>query len=68
MTQDGQLGFGHLRYQEYLAACEIRYNRGIDIKKLLNKSWWRGALTLFSMLADDISFLKFSGIHEYPKT
>lgn len=23
MTDDGQLGFGHLRYQEYLAACEL---------------------------------------------
>lgn len=57
MTDDGQLGFGHLRYQEYLAACELSYNRGISVLPLLRQNWWRGALVLFAQMTDDIEFL-----------
>lgn len=57
MTDDGQLGFGHLRYQEYLAACELRHNRGISVLPLLQQNWWRGTLVLFAQMTDDIEFL-----------
>jgi hypothetical protein len=57
MTADGRFGFGHLRYQEYLAACELNNNRGIDIGPLLADSWWRGALTLYAQMADDVEHL-----------
>lgn len=57
MTDEGQLGFGHLRYQEYLAACELSHNRGISILPLLHQNWWRGALVLFAQMTDNIEFL-----------
>lgn len=57
MTDDGQLGFGHLRYQEYLAACELSYNRGISVLPLLRQNWWRGTLVLFAQMTVDIEFL-----------
>ncbi len=41
-------GFGHLRYQEFLAAEEISVNRGIDIPPLLTSDWWRGVMYLFA--------------------
>jgi hypothetical protein len=57
MTVDGQVGFGHLRYQEYLAACELRNNRSIGVAQYLDQPWWKGALVLFSQLTDNIHFL-----------
>ncbi|SDL37507.1 NACHT domain-containing protein [Maridesulfovibrio ferrireducens] len=57
MTSDGKIGFGHLRYQEYLAASELTLNRGAGIGKLMENPWWKGALVLFSQATDDISFL-----------
>lgn len=57
MTEDGELGFGHLRYQEYLVACELMANRGQGVGKLLREPWWRGAMVLFSQSTDNIDFL-----------
>ena len=57
MTNDGQIGFGHLRYQEYLAACELKTNRGIGIGQLMHQSWWRGVLVLFAQMTDDVEFI-----------
>jgi len=57
MTDDGQLGFGHLRFQEYLAACELRNNRGIAVGPLMYKRWWQGALILFAQMTDEIEFI-----------
>jgi hypothetical protein len=44
MTEDGKVGFGHLRYQEYLAALEIQSNRAINIIEYMDQEWWRGVL------------------------
>ncbi|WP_322981010.1 hypothetical protein [Pseudomonas sp. C11] len=41
-------GFGHLRYQEYLASEELSRTRSIDITALTNDNWWSGALYLYS--------------------
>ncbi|GEM_PF-2043144 len=57
MTADGDFGFGHLRYQEYLSATEICANRGIDLGPLLSSPWWRSVLTLFAKMTDDISYV-----------
>lgn len=55
--------FGHLRFQEHLAALELKENRGRDILQLLSKDWWRGTLCLYAQACD------FSGmIEEYYKT
>jgi len=60
MTNNGELGFEHLRYQEYLAARELVVNRGIPtrtIRKWLHDASWRGALVLFSKMTDNLEFL-----------
>lgn len=41
-------GFGHLRYQEYLASEELSRTRSIDITALTSDNWWAGALYLYS--------------------
>jgi len=67
MTYEGELGFAHLRYQEYLAAKEIIVNRGITtdtIRKFLHTASWRGALVLFSKMTDDIEFLINEVVYE----
>ncbi|HGE7083400.1 TPA: NACHT domain-containing NTPase, partial [Enterobacter cloacae] len=50
--------FGHLRFQEHLAALELKENRGRDILPLLNKDWWSGTLCLYAQACD------FSGLIE----
>lgn len=60
MTNDGALGFGHTRHQEYLAAKELVLNRGVQtivIRNFLHDPSWRGALVLFSQMTDDLEFL-----------
>lgn len=56
MTNDGKYGFGHLRYQEHLAARELS-NRSIDLIPLLSQSWWQGAIVLFARMNDNIEWL-----------
>lgn len=57
MTPDGRRGFGHLRYQEYLVALELKNNRSIDIVSLMRQTWWRGALVLFAQMNDSLEWL-----------
>lgn len=57
MTEDGKYGFGHLRYQEHLAAREIMSNRSISIVKLLQQPWWRGVILLFAKMNNDLMWL-----------
>ncbi|MCS4162941.1 NACHT domain-containing NTPase [Sphingobacterium sp. BIGb0116] len=65
MTKNGQYGFGHLRYQEHLAAKEILSNRSIKLQILLKNQWWKGAFTIFSKLNDTIDwFIKELGKYE----
>ena len=52
---DGTMSFGHLSYQEYLAADELYSNRQAEIAKYLSDPWWRGALVLAAMKTDDIA-------------
>jgi len=57
MTDDGKFGFGHLRFQEHLAAKEIINNRGIRITPMLNQGWWRSVLLFFANMNDDLHWL-----------
>lgn len=66
MSEDGLLGFGHLRYQEFLAAKELCNNRGVDILPFMTQSWWNGSLTIFSQLTDDIEFIIDSALKIIP--
>jgi predicted NACHT family NTPase len=56
MSPDGKYGFGHLRFQEHLAAKELM-NRNIGIISLLEQVWWKGALKLFVQMNDNIEWL-----------
>lgn len=44
----GTYSFGHFRFQEHLAALELKTNRGIDITGLVKFDWWRGTLGLYA--------------------
>ncbi len=57
MTFEGQLGFGHLRYQEFLAAEETNLNRAVDIRPLLSIPWWRAVFVLYSQRIDSLDWL-----------
>ena len=57
MNPDGDIGFGHLRFQEHLAAVELRKNRGVSIGPLVQKRWWRGVLLLYAQMADEIEHI-----------
>lgn len=51
---DQEYTFGHFRYQEYLVAKELQRNRGIDIFNYIHNSYWKGALSLFAQITDDM--------------
>jgi len=57
MTETGKYGFGHLRYQEHLAACELATNRGLEILKILDNVWWKETIIMMVQMCDDISWL-----------
>jgi hypothetical protein len=57
MTETGEFGFGHLRFQEHLAARELNANRGIDIFQLLKSPWWKDCLIMFSRMVTSLSWL-----------
>ena len=53
----GDVGFGHLSFQEYLVAEELYSNRQGEICRYLHDSWWRGVLTLIAMKCEDVGSL-----------
>jgi flagellar biosynthesis GTPase FlhF len=57
MTSDGKFGFGHLRYQEHLAAVELVANRSIDIERFFTNDWWHDTLILFAHMSDSLEWL-----------
>jgi hypothetical protein len=64
MTQDGMVGFGHLRYQEFLVALDLISDRGNDIVSKLNKPWWHGALHLMAEMSQSLTWLMDLVVHE----
>ena len=57
MTEDGKFGFGHLRYQEYLAARELLINRSKDLVPLVEQTWWSGVFVLFAQMNESVHWL-----------
>lgn len=51
-SETHEFSFGHFRFQEHLAAEELRSNRDADIVARTTKDWWRGALGLYAQDAD----------------
>ncbi len=57
MTDDGMLGFGHLRYQEYMVARHFHENRALSLRSYLTQEWWRGPIYLFAQMCDSVDWL-----------
>lgn len=56
MTDDGRVGFGHLRYQEFLVARELATNRTRDLLPYTGVDWWRGVFVLFGQIVKDFEW------------
>lgn len=54
-SPNGGLGFGHLRFQEHLAAHEIAGNRAIAIIPLMRDEWWRSVFVLYAQMRPDFA-------------
>lgn len=65
MSASGEFGFGHLRFQEHLAAEEIVKNRGIDITAFLVNPWWRSVMILFAQMTDNLAAILDSQLDKY---
>ncbi|MBS3796141.1 NACHT domain-containing protein [Pseudoalteromonas sp. BDTF-M6] len=57
INSNGKLGFGHLRFQEYLASEHIDKQQNHRIDKKLKSSWWHDVLVLYSQHAFQIEWL-----------
>ncbi|MHB8974781.1 MAG: NACHT domain-containing protein [Pirellulaceae bacterium] len=54
MTDEGKVGFGHLRYQEYLAALELGREQWPTMRPLLGVAWWRDVFVLFARMEESL--------------
>jgi len=57
MTDVGGIGFGHLRYQEYLAASYLSSHRDQDLVVLGSDPWWREVFILLAKMYPDAEWL-----------
>ena len=57
MAWGDKWGFGHLRYQEYLAALELRHNRALKLSHFIDSPWWSGVLMLFAQMQDSLAWI-----------
>ncbi len=54
MTDDGKLGFGHLRYQEYLAATVLCEDRSVPLHLHIGNPRWSDVYMLMAQLVRDL--------------
>ena len=48
----GRIGFGHLRFQEFLASEEFLHNNRYSPLDYVNDEWWKGVLYLYAFNVD----------------
>lgn len=60
MTADGQFGFGHLRFQEYLASRELLVDRALDLASIMEDVWWHDILEFYAEASHSIDWLVVS--------
>jgi hypothetical protein len=53
----GKYGFGHLRFQEYLASVQLVHIRDFNTSKHIKTSWWHDVYVLYSQHAHEIDWL-----------
>jgi hypothetical protein len=54
---NNELSFGHLRFQEFLAAEELKNRRSIQIDRLLKDPWWHGPILMYSQTAREVDWI-----------
>ncbi|EGT3627151.1 hypothetical protein FAP94_12260 [Morganella morganii] len=54
---NGTLGFGHLRFQEYLVSERLNDFRSIPIHKRITNPWWHDVFLLYSQHAEEIEWI-----------
>jgi len=61
MDENCCFGFGHLRFQEYFVACEMKSWSMDRFSKLIDQSWWLASIRLWALLKGDVSefFLRY---------
>lgn len=57
LNNDGSYGFGHLRFQEYLASEHLIHIRTLELRKMLTDPWWHDVFLLYSQHAHDIEWI-----------
>ncbi|WP_220720423.1 NACHT domain-containing protein [Agarivorans litoreus] len=57
VNPNGKYGFGHLRFQEYLASEQLVNLRKIRLDKMLVSSWWHDVFLLYAQHAYEIEWL-----------
>lgn len=57
MSPTGEIGFGHLRFQEYLCARELTHNRSISLSPLIAMPWWKGCFIMLAKMSDSIEWI-----------
>ncbi|WP_218419543.1 NACHT domain-containing protein [Alteromonas lipotrueae] len=57
VNPNGKYGFGHLRFQEYLASVQLNEVRKASFDKMLKSSWWHDVFLLYSQHAYEIDWL-----------
>lgn len=67
--EGGDISFGHLQYQEHLAALEARENPLANIAEHLREGWWWGALKMYAQLTSDVSpLIEYAAKHRILET
>lgn len=57
INNDASYGFGHLRFQEYLASEQLINIRSISTNKLITNQWWHDVYLLYSQHAHEIEWI-----------
>ena len=56
-NDNGAWGFGHLQYQEYLAAIECAENRDLRVDELVGNNWWNEVLEMYAEVVQDVGHI-----------
>lgn len=67
-NEDGQWAFGHLQYQEYLTALEVKENPEILLSEYILDGWWESVIKLYAVITRDITKLITDAYNKYNKT
>jgi len=56
-NSNGEYGFGHLRFQEYLASVELSHKKSFSYSKLIKSAWWRDSIILYAQHSNDVDWI-----------